>query len=110
MSRRQREAMPRHDPIPHRKADFERAAIAWARYKRTMRWMVLAAAVTVGLSLLYLKRSGAPMPLHLVVATIAGIGLMVLIGTWLMALTYLSHRSGHDEDATHGEWNDDGRS
>ncbi len=100
--------MPHHDPIPHRrKPDYERAAIAWGRYKRTMRWMVLLAAVTVGLSLLYLRQSGAAMPLHLVVATIAGVGLMVLVGTGLMGLVFLSHRSGHDDDATHGDWNDD---
>ena len=101
--------MPRHDPIPRsrRGPDYERAAVAWERYKRMMRWMVLVAAVTVALSLLYLKSSGAPLPLHLVVATIAGVGLTILVGTGLMGLIFLSHRSGHDEDATYGEWNDD---
>ena len=100
--------MPRHDPVPRRhRTDYARAAAAWERYKRMMRWMALLAAVTVGLSLLYLERSGAPLPLHLVVATIAGVGLTVLVGTGLMGLVFLSHRSGHDEDATHGEWNDD---
>ena len=100
--------MPRHDPIPRsRKTDYERAAIAWARYKKTMRWMVLLAAVTVGLSLLYLKRSGAPMPLHLVVATMAGVFLVILLGTGLMALVFLSNRSGHDDEAARGDWNDD---
>jgi hypothetical protein len=105
----QREAMPRHDPIPRRRPpDYERAAGAWRRYKRMMRWMALAAAVTVLLSLLYLHLSGAPMPLHLVIATAAGVGLTVLVGTGLMGLVFLSNRSGHDEDATFGEWNDDG--
>ena len=100
--------MPRHDPVPHRRqADYERAAVAWARYKRMMKWMVAVAVVTVGLSLLYLKQSGAPMPLHMVVATVAGVGLTILVGTGLMGLVFLSHRSGHDEDATYGEWNDD---
>jgi hypothetical protein len=108
MTRRQREAVPRHDPIPRRgKTDYARAAAAWERYKRMMRWMVALAAAVAGLSLLYLKASGAPLPLHLVVATIAGVGLMVLIGTGLMGLIFLSHRSGHDEDATYGDWNDD---
>ena len=102
--------MPRHDPIPHRrKADYERAALAWERYKRSMRWMVLLAAVTAGLSLLYLERSGAPLPLHLVVATIAGIGLTVLVSTGLMGLIFLSHRSGHDDEAAHGECDDEGK-
>ena len=100
--------MPRHDPIPRRrKTDYARAAAAWERYKRMMRWMVVLAAVTAALSLLYLRASGAPLPLHLVVATIAGVGLTVLVGTGLMGLIFLSHRSGHDDDATYGEWNDD---
>lgn len=100
--------MPRHDPVPRRRGpDYERAAAAWERYKRMMRWMVLVAAVTVSLSLLYLKRSGAPLPFHLVVATIAGVGLAVLVGTGLMGLIFLSHRSGHDDDATYGEYDDD---
>jgi len=100
--------MPRHDPIPRtRKTDYERAAVAWERYKRMMRRMVLLAAATVGLSLLYLKRSGAPMPLHLVVATMAGIGLIVLLGTGLMGLIFLSNRTRHDDEAARGDWNDD---
>ena len=84
--------------------------MAWARYKRLMKWMVLVAIATVGLSLLYLWQSGAPLPLHMVVATIAGVGLTVLVGTGLMGLVFLSNRSGHDDEAAQGEWNDDGRS
>ena len=99
--------MPRHDPIPHRKPDYERAAVAWERYKRMMKWMVLAAAVTVALSLLYLWRSGGPLPLHMVIATIAGVGLTVLVGTGLMGLVFLSNRSGHDDEAARGDWNDE---
>jgi len=100
--------MPEHDPIPSRRqADYERAAEAWARYKTMMKWMVLAAAITVGLSLLYLWQSGGPMPLHLVVATIAGVGLTVLVGTGLMGLVFLSNRSGHDEDAAGGGRDDE---
>ena len=100
--------MPRHDPVPNRRQpDHERAAAAWARYKRLMKWMVLVAVATVGLSLLYLWQSGAPMPLHLVVATIAGVGLTILVGTGLMGLVFLSNRSGHDDEATRGDWNDD---
>ena len=95
--------MPQHDPTPSpRQADYERAALAWDRYKKMMRWMVLAAAVTAGLALFYLWMDGSPMPLHLVVATIAGVGLTVLVGTGLMGLVFLSNRSGHDEDAGGG--------
>ena len=97
------EAMPEHDPVPHKRAeDFERAAIAWARYKRTMKWMVVVAAVSALLSLIYLKSFGDPVPIHMVIATIAGVGLTVLVGTGLMGLVFLSNRSGHDDEAGGG--------
>jgi uncharacterized membrane protein len=97
------EAMPHHDPLPEKRAqDFERAAAAWARYKKMMKWMALAAVVTVLLSLIYLKSFGDPVPVHMMIATIAGVGLTVLVGTGLMGLIFLSNRSGHDDDAHRG--------
>jgi len=100
MTRGQMEAMPQHDPVPDKRAqDFERAAIAWARYKQIMKWMALAAIVAVLLSLIYLKSFGEPVPIHMLIATIAGVGLMVLVGTGLMGLVFLSNRAGHDEEA-----------
>ncbi len=100
--------MPRHDPVPKPRApDYERAAVAWARYKRTMRWMALVAIVCILLSLIYLKSSGEPVPIHMMIATIAGVGLTVLVGTGLMGLVFLSSRTGHDDEANRGDWNDD---
>ena len=98
------EAMPRHDPVPPRRrpappSDEARRAIAWARYKQTMKWMALAAVVTVLLALIWLKSFGEPVPLHMTIATILGVGLSVLVGTGLMGLIFLSDRSGMDEDA-----------
>jgi hypothetical protein len=102
------EAMPRHDPIPGREKPARgRAAAAWAHYWAIMRWMVLASIVTVLLALIYLKRSGAPVPIHMMIATIAGVGLTMLVGTGLMGLLFVSNRSGHDEEANRGDWNDD---
>ena len=96
----QMEAMPRHDPIPRpHVADNEAAAAAWRRYKALMSWMVLASIATAGLALLWLAQTGTEMRLHLVIATIAGVGFSVLIGTGLMGLIFFSNRSGHDEDA-----------
>ena len=108
MSDRQREAVPHHDPIPDR-PNNERAATEWQRYRAMMKWMALASAVTAGLALLYLSRSGEPMRLHMVIATIAGVGLTMLVGTGLMGLVFLSNRSGHDDAAARGERNDDGQ-
>ena len=95
--------MPQHDPVPHRsQAHYERAAVAWERYKLTMRRMALLAVVTALLSVAYLWATGAPMRLHMVIAVLAGVALTVLVGTGLMGLIFLSNRTGHDEDAAHG--------
>ena len=103
------EAMPRHDPIPGRgRPEPGRAAAAWAHYWAIMRWMALASVVTVLLALIYLKSAGGPVPIHMTIATIAGVGLTMLVGTGLMSLLFVSNRSGHDDDANRGEWNDDG--
>jgi RsiW-degrading membrane proteinase PrsW (M82 family) len=103
------EAMPKHDPVPppRRRPDYARAAAAWARYWKIMRWMALVAVVTVLLSLVYLKSFGDPVPIHMVIATVAGVGLTVLVGTGLMGLIFLSNRSGADDEANRGDWNDD---
>jgi RsiW-degrading membrane proteinase PrsW (M82 family) len=108
------EAMPRHDPIPRKgRPDYARAAAAWKRYWAIMRWMALLAITTVLLSLIYLERSGEPLPIHMVIATIAGVGLTVLVGTGLMGLLFVSNRSGYDEEAGRepeiGEPDDDER-
>ncbi len=97
--------MPRHDPIPpspitHR---AERSALAWARYKKLMSWMAIAAVVAVLLALIWLKSNGQPMPIHMAIATIAGVGFSVLLGTALMGLAYFSSHSGHDDEAARSD-------
>ncbi len=88
--------MPQHEPIPDH---LDRTARAWARYKRLMIWMTLAALVAVVLALIYLKLTVGDVPIHMLVATIAGVGFSVLLGTALMGLVYFSNASGHDEGA-----------
>ena len=83
------------------------AARAWARYRRLMRWMALLATAAVIVALVYLKSRGGPLPLPMVIATIAGVGLSVLLGTALMGLVFLSAAGGHDEDAAERRWEDD---
>jgi hypothetical protein len=101
--------MPQHDPTPRRPSRPPPERVSqWARYKQLMGWMAIAALVTVLLALIYLKSFGDPVPLHMQIATVLGVGFSVLVGTGLMSLAFLSSRSGHDEDATFGEWNDDG--
>ena len=96
--------MPNHDPTP---PSVQRTAEAWARYKKLMSWMVVAAIVAVLLALIYLKSSGQPLPIHMVIATIAGVGFSVLLGTGLIGLVYFSNHSGHDDAASRSdEYND----
>jgi uncharacterized protein (DUF2062 family) len=90
-------AMPRHDPIPPK---AEAPALAWSRYKYIMKWMALASAVAAALAVAYLKATAATMPWQMVLATVAGVGLSVLLGTALMGLVFLSDRTGHDEAAS----------
>ncbi len=101
--------MPRHDPLPPHRTDYEQAAVAWKRYKQIMGWMALAAAATVLLALIYLKSFGDPVPIHMMIATVAGVGLTVLVGTGLMGLVFLSHRTGHDEQINYEEYDENGR-
>jgi uncharacterized integral membrane protein len=92
--------MPKPDPIP---PSLQRTAYAWARYKRLMSWMAIAAVVAVLLALIYLKSNGAEVPIHMMIATIAGVGLSVLLGTALMGLVYFSNNSGHDDTIGRGD-------
>jgi hypothetical protein len=99
--------MPQHDPIPPRAPirqpdveQLQRAADAWARYKKMMKWMVLAAAVAVLIALAWLRSDTGTLSIHMIIATIAGVGLSVLVGTGLMGLVFLSNRSGHDDAAS----------
>ena len=98
--------MPRHDPVSSRISAADRAALK-LRFRRTMAWMAVAAFVCVLLALIYLKSFGEEVSIHMQIATILGVGLSVLVGTGLMALIFLSSRSGHDENVTFGEDNGD---
>lgn len=99
--------MPRHDPVPPRRGpDYERAAVAWAKYRAFMGRMIALSVIVAGLSIAWLAQSG-PLRLHMVIATFAGVALMMLVGTGLMGLVFLSNRTGHDEDAAHGGQDDD---
>jgi uncharacterized protein (DUF2062 family) len=102
MAAAQMEAMPRHDPIPARRDPraLERQHRAWLRYKKMMRWMALAALLAVIAALAFLRATGTPMPIHMVIATSLGVGLSVLLGTGLMGLVFLSDTGGHDDAAS----------
>jgi uncharacterized membrane protein YbhN (UPF0104 family) len=71
-----------------------------------MRWMALLALVAILLSLVYLKSSGQPVPIHMLIATAAGVGLTILVAAGLMGLVFVSNRSGYDDEAAGGGQDD----
>ena len=77
--------------------DPQIAATAWRRFRRIMAWMAGGGAICVVLALLFLHWWSGPMPIHMVIATILGVWLTFMLGTGLMALVFLSHGTGHDE-------------
>lgn len=80
------------------------------RFRQILRaggWLALLAIV---LALIALQLFDIPLNIHLVLATIVGVGGSIGVGVGLMALIYLSARSGHDEGVsqhTPDEWRDD---
>ncbi len=82
----------------HALSDPSRAAVAWARYRRMMRWMLLAAIVAIAAALVWLDHEGGLATIHMIIATIAGVGFTVLLASALMMAAFLSSGSGHDED------------
>lgn len=74
------------------------ARFAWARYRRLMRWMGLLAAVTALGAFAWLRMQG-PVPVHMAIATMLGVGASVLMAAALMGLVFMSHGTGHDDEA-----------
>lgn len=77
--------------------DPDVASFAWARYRRLMWWMALAAgiATVTALSILYVRNPEAS--IHLFIAAAGGVFITVLLGAALMGLVFLSAGTGHDE-------------
>ena len=100
-------AMPGRSPLD----DPEKAAHAWARYRRLMRFMFLitVGTVIIALSLIY-KQTGM-VSVHFFIATALGIGVSMLLMSALMGLVFLSSGTGHDEAVENpvedDEWKDD---
>lgn len=95
--------MPRPDPLPSPRYSSLR------RFSRILIWLGLLSVVIAAIGVILVARGDNTVDVPFLIATALGIGLTVLLGTGLMALTFLSSRSGHDEEAarTHIESDDD---
>lgn len=77
--------------------DPQIAAAAWRRFRGLMKWMAFWGGVCVAAVLAFLYWRGTPMPIHMIIATSAGIWCTFMLGTGLMSLAFLSSGTGHDE-------------
>ena len=70
---------------------------ARADFRRTMKWVLLAAVLMVAAALAYLAVTG-DLTANMVIATVLGVFVSVLLGAGLMAAAYFSDKSGHDRE------------
>lgn len=77
--------------------DPEKAAFAWARYRRLMRFMLLITIGVVLIAVALLYKTNGLVSVHFYIATALGIGLAMLLTSALMGLVFLSSGTGHDE-------------
>jgi hypothetical protein len=90
-SRRQREAVPTHDPVPDGSGDLKR------RFWRIFRLLAILSVVVAAIAVLFVARGQDEIRVHMLIATALGTGFMVLVGGGLMSLVFLSASSGHDD-------------
>jgi hypothetical protein len=80
--------------------DPEKAAFAWARYRRLMRFMFLLTVGTVIIAIAILYKYNGMVSVHFYIATALGIGFAMLLTSALMGLVFLSNGTGHDATVT----------
>lgn len=101
MNARQREAVPRPDPLPRPPATLI------DKLKRALRLLALFALMVAVIAALLVARGQAGFHIHMLIATFVGMGLAVFIGGALMLLIFYSAASGHDEAASRHQPKDD---
>lgn len=80
------------------------AAFAWARFRRLLWWMVLAASICAAVAYFGLTRIYGPFGWVATLATIIGVWVTVMMAAVLMGLAFLSSGSGHDESVQRGDF------
>lgn len=76
--------------------DPQKAAFAWARYRRLMRFMFLFTVGVVAIAMALLYKYQGQVSVHFYIAVALGIGFMMLLTSALMGLVFLSNGTGHD--------------
>lgn len=97
MTAAQMEVMPRPDPVPSRSQSPNRSTLR--QFMLIFKWLVLLSIVIAGIAVILVARGDTSLHIHMLIATALGVCFTVLLGTSLMALSFLSSSSGHDEEA-----------
>ena len=69
------------------------------RFWRIFRLLALLSMVVAAIAAVLVVRGAAEVHASLIIGTFLGVGLTMLLGSALIALMFLSSRSGHDEAA-----------
>jgi hypothetical protein len=85
--------VPTPDPVPSPRHSLMH------RFSRIFRLLVLLSVVIAAIAVVLVTRGAGEVHASLIIATAAGIGFTVLLGTSLMTLAFLSAESGHDDAA-----------
>jgi hypothetical protein len=70
------------------------------QFWRIFRLLALVSAAAAAVAVVLVSWGAGEVHASLIIATALGVGFTMLLGSALMALMFLSARSGHDEDAT----------
>lgn len=89
--------MPRPDALPSPRHAMMR------RFWRIFRLLAVLSVVIAAIAVILVARGDTSLHIHMLIATALGVGVMVLLGTALMVLSFLSSSSGHDEQVGHIE-------
>lgn len=85
--------MPRPDPLPGPRKPLIQS------FLRILKWLALLSIAVAAVADLFVAYGEDTQDANVLVATALGVGFTVLLGSGLMVLTFLSARSGHDEEA-----------
>jgi hypothetical protein len=85
--------MPSPDPVPSPRRSLV------DRFLRIAKWLVLFSAVIAIIAVVFVAYMEDTTDINILLPTGIGVGFTMLLGTGLMVLTFLSSRSGHDEQA-----------
>ena len=84
---------------PHIQVMDDRRSTAKAQFVRMIAWIAGVGVLMVIAAIGYLAATG-DLALHMVIATVGGVFISVLLGCGLIAASFFSDKSGHDQSVS----------